>query len=282
MKINYGVKISPPTKVIAEAFGSNEEPILLEGGQNTSYVSGNIVLKPASSLRGATFRAEIFKNMPESPDVRFPRPVKSKNGTYVYDKYVAWSFLKGEHVEGQYREKLKASVAFHKLLKNAEHSEYTNRPKNSWAVGAMVALDEKDFDYDQEFMDLYNQIKPHLKPLSGDRQLIHGDISGNFICDPNLPPGIIDFSPTWAPTGFGEGVFLADAIAWENADFKDLEIFKEVSNIEQMAWRGILRRITDQAEHIKWFGKDKASALKEARIYQRAIDYLNNSFKALR
>ena len=53
MKINYGVKISPPTIEIARAFGSNEEPVPLKGGgQNTSYVAGNIVLKPAGGKSG--------------------------------------------------------------------------------------------------------------------------------------------------------------------------------------------------------------------------------------
>lgn len=281
MKINYGTKLPPPTKLTALAFGSMEEPVLLGGGQNTSYVSGNIVLKPAGSENGSDLRAEIFKDLPESGDVRFARPIKSKAGDWIFEGYVAWSFLKGEHAKGRYAEKLKASIAFHKLLKNSKISKYTNKPKSSWGVGDMVALDEKEFKYDEEFMDLYNQIKPHLKTLLGDRQLVHGDLSGNFLFDSILPPAIIDFSAAWAPNGFAEGIMLADAIVWENASQEDIEVFKEVPNIEQMAWRGILRRITEQAEHIKRFDKEKSLALEAAQGFQKAIDYLNTNFKAL-
>ena len=35
-----------------------------------------------------------------------------------------------------------------------------------------------------------------------------------------------------------------------------------------------MRRILEQAEHIKWFGKPKEEAVKEARVFQKAIDFL--------
>ncbi len=278
MKINYGKKISPPTIETAKAFGSTVEPVLLSGGQGTSYVSGNIVLKPTGGKSGTQWRAEVFSNLPQSAEVRFHRPIKSVNGQWDYDGYVAWTFLKGEHIKGQYSKKLKASHAFHKLLKDIPQPEGLKTPRGSWSTGNWVALGQKEFNYDQEFMDLYNQIKPHLKPLPEDRQLVHSDMGGNFLLDDVLPPAIIDFSGVWAPNGFGEGVMLADAITWEDASSEELEVFKQVPYIEQMAWRGTLTRIAEQAEHIKWFGKEKADAVEAAREFQKAIDYLCKAF----
>lgn len=277
-KINYGKVIDPPTLETAKAFGSDVEPIPLQGGQGTSYVSGDIVLKPAGGKSGTEWRAEVFSNLPESSEVRFHRPIKSIHGTWEYGGYVAWTFLKGKHAKAQYDKKLKASHEFHKLLKGTQQPEGLKKPRGSWSTGNWVALGQKEFDYDQEFLDLYNQIKPHLKPLPEDRQLVHGDMSGNFLIDKILPPALIDFSGAWAPNGFAEGVMLADAITWENATPEELEVFKQVPNIEQMAWRGALTRIAEQAEHIKWFGKDKADAVEAAREFQKAIDYLNNNF----
>lgn len=278
MKINYGVKIAPPTIEIARAFGSNEEPIPLKGGQNTSYLAGNIVLKPAGGKSGTECRAQVFSSLPESKEVRFHRPIKSIHGDWAYEGYVAWDFLKGEHAKGQYDKKLKASRAFHELLKGVPQPEGLKTPKGSWSNGNWVALDQKEFNYDQEFMDLYNQIKPHLKPLPEDRQLVHGDMYQNFLIDEILPPALIDFSGVWAPNGFAEGIMLADAINWGNATDEELEVFKQVPNIEQMAWRGALTRIAEQAEHIKFFGKEKADAVQEARNLQKVFDYLNKNF----
>ena len=160
MKINYGVKIAPPTIEIARAFGSNEEPVQLKGGQNTSYVAGNIVLKPAGGKSGTEWRAQVFSSLPESREVRFHRPVKSIHGDWAHEGYVAWAFLKGEHVKAQYDKKLKASRAFHELLKGVPQPEGLKTPKGPWSTGNWVALGQKEFDYDQEFMDLYKLFYP--------------------------------------------------------------------------------------------------------------------------
>ena len=71
---------------------------------------------------------------------------------------------------------------------------------------------------------------------------------------------------------------LADAINWGNATIEELEVFKQVPNIEQMAWRGALTRIAELAEHIKWFGMEKADAVQKARNFQKVFDYLNQNF----
>ena len=109
-------------------------------------------------------------------------------------------------------------------------------------------------------------------------QLIHGDLSGNFLIANGLSPAIIDFSPTWAPNGFAEGIMLVDALTWESARPEELEIFKEIPTIAQLAWRGALRRIAEQGEHITWFNKDKDQALKETRAFEKAIAYLESNF----
>ncbi len=279
MKVDfYGTRINPPTQAIAIAFGSEETPVLLGGGQGTSYRAGNIILKPSEGIEIQNWTAEIYKNLPENLQVRFPRPIKSIYGTWVHEGYIASSFLEGEHKNGHYGEKLLASIAFHKLLKGIPKPNFVGVGNNSWSVSDLVAWDKLEFNYDQEFMDLYIQIKPHLKQLNLPEQLVHGDLSGNFLVHKTLPIAIIDYSHTWAPCGFAEGIMLADVIAWENASPEDLEVFKQIPDIDQFAWRGILRRITEQAEHIKHFDKDKNQALEEARVFQKAIDYLKENY----
>jgi len=274
----YGIKTDPPTKSIAQAFNSEMQPTLLLGGQKTTYVSGNIVLKPTNDITYSNWIAETFKVLPESPTLRFARPIKSINGTWVHQGYVAWSFLKGRHVKGQYDKKIAASLEFHKLLKNISKPDFLGTPTSSWSTADLVAWQKLDFNYDKEFMELYNQIKPHLKPLKLPSQLVHGDISGNFLFEPGLPPAIIDFSPAWAPNLFSEGIMLTDAITYEKAEPEELEVFKTIPNFGQFAWRGVLRRITEQPEHIKWLNKDKSQAIKEAREFQKAIDYLKLNY----
>lgn len=185
---------------------------------------------------------------------------------------------RGEHGKGQYDKKLAASEAFHRLMKGIPEPSFLSTPRNSWSAATAVVIEGKGFPYAQEFVDLYNQIKPHLHPLPPDRQLVHGDLSGNFLLDPALPPAIIDFSPAWAPNGFAEGIMLTDIIAWEYAGEKELEVFKKRLDIGDLAWYGVLRRIAEQPEHMKWFGKNKEEAVKEARNFQPVIDFLKKYF----
>ena len=246
MDTNYGEKTTPPTQSIIESFGSKEKPVLLHGGQCTTYISGNIVLKPVGRAESLNWKAEVFNNLPEVSSVRFTKFIKSIHNTWIYEGYSAYLFLVGEHVKGKYKEKLEASREYHKLLKNIKKPDFLDIPGGPWSAANKVALGEKEFNYDQEFLDLYNQIKPYLVPLDKDKQLVHADLSGNFLFDEILPPAIIDF--------------------------------KEVPNIKKLAWRGILTRIVEQAEHIKWFGKDKKLAIKDAQAFQKAINYLKINF----
>jgi len=274
----YGVEIPPPTEETARAFGSEDELVPLEGGQKTTYRSGEIILKPSEGTSSSIWMAETFDSLAENPLVRFAKPINTVDGEWIEDEYVAWSYLQGEHVKGQYDKKLASSRAFHELLTNIPKPDFVGLAKSSWSTADLVAWQKLEFQYDQEFMGLYDQIEPKLNSLDLPEQLIHGDLSGNFLLDEELPPAVIDFSPAWAPSGFAEGIMFVDALVWENADPKELEAFLKIPEFDQFAWRGVLRRITEQAEHIKWFDKSKKQAVKEASNFQKAIDYLKKKF----
>jgi len=277
MKASSNVtQVTLPSISIAGAFSSHEEPVLLPGGQGNSYVSDGLVLKREEDEGIANWMAELFQSLPDSSRVRTLRPVRSKEGTWIHEGYVAWVYMEGEHVKGHYGKKLPACREFHRLIGDIEKPRFLDVPRNSWAAADMVALGEKPFDYDEEFMELYRQVQPHLRPLEARSQLVHGDLSGNILVAPQLPLAIIDFSPAWAPNGFAEGIMLADAIAWDDPPPEELEVFWKMPDIEQLAWRGALRRIAEQAEHIRWYGKDKNQAVKQARVFQKVIDFLRD------
>lgn len=94
-KIVYGVVASLPTRATAHAFGSDVNPVFLAGGQKTTYRAGDVVLKPAGRTEEASWIANLFEKLPEDSGVRFARPVKSIEGTWIHDGYVAWTFLQG-------------------------------------------------------------------------------------------------------------------------------------------------------------------------------------------
>jgi hypothetical protein len=54
-------------------------------------------------------------------------------------------------------------------------------------------------------------------------QLIHGDLSGNLLFYPDLPPAIIDFSPYWRPAAYAEAIVAADLLLWGKGDVEVLQ-----------------------------------------------------------
>lgn len=277
MELNfYGIKAAPPTSEVAKAFGSSADIVKLQGGQKTTYRSGGIVLKPSEGMAVTNEIAEIFEHLPRSMEVRIPRPIRAQDGSWIVNGYAAWEFLEGVHGRGNYSAKLEASLAFHRLFEFLPQPSFLENPRDSWSAADKVVWQGGPYEYDARFRALIDRILPHLQPLNLKRQLTHGDLSGNFLLHHNSPPAIIDFSPAWAPNGFAEGIMLADAITWEGANKKELKPFKEIPNIAQFAWRGVLRRILEQAEHTKWLEKPVEQALKESLAFEKALDFLSN------
>ena len=55
-----------------------------------------------------------------------------------------------------------------------------------------------------------------LEPL-GSSQIVHADLTGNILFSPTLPPAVIDISPFWRPPEYAEGIVVADALCWHDA-----------------------------------------------------------------
>jgi uncharacterized protein (TIGR02569 family) len=281
------MSIPRPSLETAKAFGASTEPESLPGGQNTTWRAGSVVLKPADGSALDDWVAETFSHLASNTQVRVPRPVPSSTGQWVHGGFVAWTVLEGEHAPGaRYEEKLRASRAFHALLQPVARPAFLEKPTSSWAPADAIvwqSVGRRPYDairgrYDTRFMALIDQVLTHITPVDAPFQLVHGDMCGNFLVHPTLPPAIIDFSPAWAPAGFAEGIMLADAIVYENTAPKALRPFDEVPGIGPFVWRGILRRIIEQAEHITWYDKDAGVAVAEASRYQRALDYARRRF----
>lgn len=47
---------------------------------------------------------------------------------------------------------------------------------------------------------------------------MHRDLTGNVLFSRSLPPAVIDISPYWRPPAYAEGVVVADALCWHEAD----------------------------------------------------------------
>src|SRR5215471_14449561 len=83
-----------PEEVLA-AFGvAGDRPARLPGGQGTTWRAGQVVLKPADSLRAGRWLAEVYDGL-AGPGFRVPRPVRAGGGDWVAHGWTAWQWVAG-------------------------------------------------------------------------------------------------------------------------------------------------------------------------------------------
>jgi hypothetical protein len=73
----------PPARVCAAWNAPAPEKIV--GGQGSTYLCGDVVLKPVLDEREATWLAGVLASLPTTDDLRVIRPVRAASGDWVVD-----------------------------------------------------------------------------------------------------------------------------------------------------------------------------------------------------
>lgn len=264
-----------PTKAVASVFGSEATPTLLEGGGGATYRAGNIILKSIDNELEADWIGQVFAELPEQTEVRIQRPIKSARGNWIEKGYVAWTFLEGTTVQGSYPAKLDACDAFHRAVRHIAKPDFLESRQDSWSLADRVAWQERPPSYDVAFMAFIDPLISQLVPLDLPSQLIHGDLSGNFVSDDASPPGIIDITPYWRPVGYAKATILVDTV-WDKEHLTDIAVFRDIPHIRQLTLRALVRRMAEQPEHLEYFGKTRKGALATVQRYSKAGERLLN------
>lgn len=252
-------------RAIATAFGAGPPIRHLPGGMGHSYrvtsSHGSLVIKPAPYPEEAQWLGETFAQLPDAPDVRIPRAVVSTAGKWIADDHVCWTWLDGRDGVGRYSEKLAASRAFHRTTRVLEKPAFIDRRSDPWAMADRVAWGERPADYDAETMRVLGPVLSEIErtplPPGTEEQLIHGDLSGNFVFAPDQAPAIIDITPYWRPVGFAEAVMWIDSI-WFDAP-ADPRLF-DGPGMRAFALRALARRMAEQPEQVAAGQKSRDSA----------------------
>ena len=83
-----------PAGVLA-AFGvAGTVPVRLAGGRGTTWRAGQVVLKPADSVREGRWAADVYDAL-EGPGFRVPAPVRAVTGDWVAQGWTAWRWVAG-------------------------------------------------------------------------------------------------------------------------------------------------------------------------------------------
>jgi len=212
------VSVEQPSTSVWRAFGAEEPPRPLAGGQGSSWISGDLVLKPGGDPVHE-WLAEALAGL--SPvGFRLAASIRTLDGTWSYEGWSATRWVEGAEPDrtrlSTWLAIMEAGRAFHRAVAHLHRPDCLDARHDRWAVADRVAWGEHDIRFRPEFAGLSQRLHRALEPL-GASQLVHGDLAGNVLLSPALPPAVIDVSPYWRPPEYAEGVVIADALCWHDA-----------------------------------------------------------------
>lgn len=252
--------IKEPSIRVYEAFTGGAQAERLLGGMGTSWRAGNVVLKPSSDPALARCPATTHDHLPEDPNCRFQRPVRSRSGAWVIDGWTAWRWIKGKSDPSRTVETLRAARAYHQLLRSLPCDPALIGRNDAWARADRVAWDEVSAEYGPPFDTLLSRFR--VTPPTLQSQRVHADLTGNIVLSDDLPPGIIDPTLYWRPPAFAEAIVLVDQ-GWFS-DKPDIAPFASTPALSAMIRIAARRRVAEQAEQMR-SGKDRNLSVATAR-----------------
>lgn len=231
----------PGARVLA-AFGCTADPVPLPGGRGTSWRCGDLVLKPVDGDAAALAWAERALGDRSSGRVRWGRPVRTRTGALTADGWAAWTRVAGRHEPRRWVDAIRAGEAFADALADLPRPGHLAARTDPWAVADRVAWGEADLP-GLDRLPHVRALRAARRPVAAPPQVVHGDLTGNVLLAPGLPPAVIDPSVYWRPVGFGSAVVVADALAFEGAGPDLLGVPRDQDERGQLLLRAVLFRV---------------------------------------
>lgn len=176
-----------------------------------------MVLKP---VHGAAEAVEVAWLATALVDVsseafRLAAPVLSEQGERVVDGWRADRWVAGrEGPAGRWPEVLAVADAFCAAVAHLPRPPFLEQRQHPWARADRAAWGEQALDPPPDVAALATRLRHLTAPPQQPPQLVHGDLAGNVLFHPDLPPAVVDVSPYWRPAAHASAVAVADALVW--------------------------------------------------------------------
>lgn len=261
----------PPQSVL-NAFGLQGPCLPISGGQGRSVRVGDAVLKPVEDATEAEFISEVMATLSSSPSLeyRVPIPLLASNSSYVYEGWSADSYCEGDdNPVGRCDELLVASRAFHKAIADIQEPGFLHQRSHPWAIADRVAWEEASIQVVASLVSIYQELISMRRQVSFPSQLVHGDLSGNFLFAEGKPPTIIDFSPFWRCVGYSEAIAIVDGIMDFGQSEELIELGGSGFEWNQLLVRALIFRLVARSELVLSMGEVSE---KDVDVFRTALD----------
>jgi uncharacterized protein (TIGR02569 family) len=213
-----------PSVSVLRAFGVDGPAQPLVGGQGHSWAAGGLVLK-ADDGPVHEWLAEALADV-VADGFRLATPVRTRHGAWSCEGWSATRWVEGSEPNrteaSTWIEILRTGRAFHRAVSHLSRPACLDARDDWWALADRAAWGEIVIEFRSEFAVVGRRLRAALEPL-GPPQVVHGDLTGNVLFSPAMPPAVIDISPYWRPTAYAEAVVVADALCWHGEQASLLE-----------------------------------------------------------
>ncbi|TDC89609.1 TIGR02569 family protein [Nonomuraea deserti] len=250
----------PPEEVLG-AYGAEGRPVWMGG----AWRVGDLVVKQVEFLPETLWRAETLSALPESPAFRVARPVRARDGAWAAHGWEAARLVPGEPDVGRQDDVLRTGAAFHEAIAHLSRPAYLDVRDDPWSYGDRVAWEEPHdpsgaadpprgaglagaagLSGRSGLSGAAGLLEPLVRarrPVDLPSQAVHGDLPGNVLFAPGLPPAIIDWPVYWRPPSWAAAVAVVDALCWYGASPALAERWAHLPEWGQMLVRALIYRI---------------------------------------
>lgn len=231
----------PPEDVL-HAFEVVGPPSALPGGQGTSWSAGGLVLKPAGDEAAAAL-AWLDAAAPalvERERIRLALPLRSRDGELVVAGWTATHRLAGTVPVGRWTERAEVARRFARSFGPLDPRTLPPRG-DPWARADRISSGEEDGPMRD------HPLAAATSPVTASPAVVHGDLAGNTLLHPGLPPAVIDLSLYARPVEWSVAVLCIDGVAFGGAPTDLLTTGSADPSFPQYLARALLfRMITDR------------------------------------
>jgi len=223
---------------MVRAFGGAGAPQRLAGGQGTSWLCGDVVLKPADVAGDATRHWLHDVARPRvTGELRVAFPLAAQDGALRVGGWEATPRLPGTRPTGRWLERAdvvrRCALAF-----AAVDPGGLPRRDDPWAVADRAAWGEVGGPLAAHPLHRLLTAR-HRQPA-----IVHGDAAGNTLLHEALPPAVIDLSLYARPVEWAVAVLAVDVVAFEGAPLDLLATIGDDPDFPELVARALLFRMT--------------------------------------
>jgi uncharacterized protein (TIGR02569 family) len=234
---------------VRTAFGVAEvepRPVLWAGRR--AWHCGDVLIRPVADNALAAWSAGVLDGL-YVEGMRLAHPVRSSDGRWVVAGWAACRFVPGT-LQPRYDAMVDASLRLHAVTATLNRPRLLDDRDDLPARAAAAAWGERKLALNPRAGGVtFDELAGRRVQVDLEPQVVHAELFGAVLFDPDGVPALIDLVPAWRPKEWAAAIIVVDAVAWGGADEALLDRWAQLDAWPQMLLRAVLHRLALHAQH---------------------------------